>query len=56
MFIVTADGNPGEIASDALWVFSFKSVVKGYQGCGFDAKEGEDFKVLKKIGEKGCAF
>ena len=24
--------------------------------CRFDVKEGEEFKVLKKIGEKGCAF
>ena len=29
---------------------------KGYQECRFDVKHGEVFKVLKKIGEKGCAF
>ena len=44
------------MASDALWVVSFKCVVKGYQECRFDVKEGEEFKVLKKIGEKGRAF
>ena len=44
------------MASDALWVVSFKCVVKGYQECRFDVKEGEEFKVLKKIGEKGGAF
>ena len=31
-------------------VVSFKRVVKGYQACLFDVKEGEEFKVLKKIG------
>ena len=41
------------MASDALWVVSFKCVVKGYQECRFDVKEGEDFRVLKKIGKKG---
>ena len=30
--------------------------AKGYQDCRFDVKEGEDFRVLKKIGEKGRAF
>jgi len=44
------------MASDALWVVSFKRVVKGYQECRFDVKEGKDFKVLKKISEKGRAF
>ena len=44
------------MASDALWVISFKCVVKGYQNCRFDVKEGEDFKVLKKISEKDRAF
>ena len=47
------------MASDALWIVSFKCVVKGYQECRFDVKDGEVFKVLKKIGEKvekGCAF
>ena len=29
---------------------------KGYQECRFDVKDGEVFKVLKKIGEKGRAF
>ena len=48
--------NSGEMASDALWIISFKCVVKGYQDCRFDVKEGEDFRVLKKIGEKGRAF
>ena len=47
---------PGEMASDALWVVCFKCVVKGYQECRFDVKEGEEFKVLKKIVEKGRAF
>ena len=44
------------MASDALWVVSFKCVVKGYQDCDFDVKEDENFDVLKKIGEKGRAF
>ena len=44
------------MASDALWIVSFKCVVKGYQKCRFDVKDGEDFKVLKKIGERGRAF
>ena len=48
--------NSGEMASDALWVVSFKCVVKGYRDCRFDVKEGEDFRVLKKINEKGRAF
>ena len=39
------------MASDALWVVSFKCVVKGYQECRFDVKEGEEFKGLKKIGK-----
>ena len=33
-----------------------KCVVKGYQECRFDVKEGEEFKVSKKIGDKGRAF
>ena len=44
------------MASDALWAVSFKCVVKGYQECRFDVKEGEEFKVLKKIGEKARTF
>ena len=48
--------NSAEIASDALWIVSFKCVVKGSQECRFDFKDGEFFKVLKKIGEKGHAF
>ena len=44
------------MASDTLWVVSFKCVVTGYQECRFDVEEGEEFKVLKKIGEKGRAF
>ena len=40
------------MASDALWAVSFKCVVKGY----LDVKEGEEFKVLKKIVEKGRTF
>ena len=44
------------MASDALWVVSFKCVVKGYEEYRFDVKEGEEFKVLKKIGEKGRDF
>ena len=36
---------------------TFKCVVKGYQGCRFDIKDGEVFKVLKKIREiDGRAF
>ena len=44
------------MASDALWVVSFKCVVKGYKEYRSDVKDGEVFKVLKKIGEKGRAF
>ena len=44
------------MASDAMWVVNVKCVVKGYQECRFDVKEGEEFKVSKKIGEKGRAF
>jgi len=44
------------MASDALWVVSFKCVLKDYQESRFDMKEGEEYKVLKKIGEKGRAF
>ena len=40
------------MASDALWIVSFK----GYQEWRFDVKDGEVFRVLKKIGEKGRAF
>lgn len=46
----------GEMVSDAFWVVSFGCVVKDRQECHFEVKEGEDFKVLKKIGEKGRAF
>ena len=44
--------NSREMASDAPWVVSFKCVVKGYQNCRFDVKEGEDqsFKENKKAG------
>ena len=48
--------NSAEMASNALWIVSFKCVVKGNQECRFDVKDGEVFKVLKKIGEKGRAF
>ena len=44
------------MASDALWIVSLKCVVKGYQKCQFDVKDGDVFKVLKKIGETGLAF
>lgn len=44
------------MASDALWIVSFKCVAKGYQECRFDVKDGKVFKALKKIGEKGHAF
>ena len=44
------------MASDALWIVSFKCIVKGYQECRFDVKDGKVFRVLKKIGEKGRAF
>ena len=42
--------NSREMASDASWV-----VVKGYQDCRFDVKEGEEqsFKENKRAGEKG---
>ena len=41
------------MASDVLWILHFKC-VKGYQQCRFDIElDGEVFKVLKKIGEKG---
>ena len=33
------------------WIVSFKWVVKGYQECHFDIKDGEAFKALKKIGD-----
>ena len=48
--------NSAEMASDALWIVSFKCVVKGYQKCRFDVKDGEVFNVLKKIGETDRAF
>ena len=32
------------MVSDAPWVMSFKCVVKGYQDCRFDAKEGEAYQ------------
>ena len=48
--------NSAEMASDALWIVSFKCIVKGYQECRFDVKDGEVFRILKKIGEKGRAF
>ena len=48
--------HPEETASDGLWVVSFKCVVKSYEECCSDAKEGEDFKVLKKIDKNGLAF
>ena len=44
------------MASNAMWVVNVKCVVKGYQECRFGVKEGEEFKVSKKTGEKGCAF
>ena len=44
------------MTSDALCIVSFKCVVKGYQECLSDVKDGKVFKVLKKIGEKGRAF
>ena len=37
-------------------VVTFNCEVKGYQECRFDVKDGEFFKVLRKIGEKGRAF
>ena len=42
------------MASDAPWVVSFKFVVKGYQDCRFDVKEGEDqsFKENKQAGAR----
>ena len=42
------------MASDARWVVSFKCVVKGYQDCRFDVKEGEDpsIKENKRAGAR----
>ena len=45
-----------EGTSDAMWVVNVTCVVKTYQECRFDVKQGEEFKVSKKIGEKGHAF
>ena len=39
------------MALDAPWVVSFKCVVKGYQDCRFDMKEGED-QSFKEISEQ----
>ena len=39
------------MASDALWIVSFKCVVKGYQECRFDVKDDKVFKALKKIAD-----
>ena len=36
--------NSAEMASDALWIVSFKCIVKGYQECRFDVKDGEVFR------------
>ena len=44
------------MASNALWIVSFKCVVKGYLECRFDVKDDEVFKVLKKTGGKGRAL
>jgi len=44
------------MASDVLLIASFKCRIKGYQECRFDVKDGEVFKVLKKIDEKGRAY
>ena len=46
-----------EMALDAPWVVSFKCVVKGYQDCRFDVKEGEDqsCKENKRAGATGKA-
>ena len=45
-----------EIPQIWQWIASFKCVVKGYQECHFDVKDGEVFKALKQIGKKGQAF
>ena len=55
MFFVNEE-IPQKKASDALWIVSFKCVVKGYQKCRFDIEDGEAFKVSKKIGKTGRAF
>ena len=34
----------------------FNCVSQGYQECRFDVKEGEEFKVLNKIGQKARTF
>ena len=46
--------NSREMASDAPWVVSFKCIVKGYQDCRFEVKEGEDqsFKENKRAGAR----
>ena len=36
------------MASDAMWVVNVNCVVKGYQECRFDVKEGEDLKYQRK--------
>ena len=52
MFFVNAE--IPEKWPDAPWVVSFKCVVKGYQDCRFDVKEGEDqsFKENKRAGAR----
>ena len=42
-------GNSAEMASDALWIVSFKCIVKGYQECRFDVKDGEVFRVCSVL-------
>ena len=41
------------MGSDAMWVVNVKCVVKGYQECRFDVKEGEEFKVENRR-ERPC--
>ena len=41
--------NSAEMASDALWIVSFKCIVKGYQECRFDVKDGEVFRVCSVL-------
>lgn len=56
MFFVTADILKEWLQMlHGLWTFKCVN-VKSYQECRFDVKEGEEFKISKKIGEKGCAL
>jgi len=55
MFIVTAE-IPEKWLQMRCGSLAVNAPVKGYQECRFDVKEGEVFKVLNKICEKGRTF